>query len=189
MTIDHPFVGESFPSHVDTQSESSRIQALIEAGDKVTMKRDWVIALETAILHLHSLYPNKPLVHIGNSNGGHILILTPTVSKLVSRVLYVSCFHPWTNFYPLEANRQDSIDWIAKEMNAKGYYPAKLLQLGENLTNGCGKDWTEWCGYRDYHLFDQRSKAEEFNKRVLAIYWSDDFIGSLEAFLSLLCSL
>ena len=180
LTIDHPFLGESFPANVDTKSESARTQALIEAGDKVTMRKDWVMALELAILYLHSLYPNKPLVHVGNSNGGHILILTPTVAQLVTRVLYVSCFHPWTAFYPPEVNRQDSIDWIEREMNAKGYYPAKLLNLGENLTSGCGKDWNEWCGHRDYHLFDQVTKAKEFNKRLLAIYWSDDFVGSLQ---------
>ena len=195
LTVDLPFVGQSFPAHVNTAKEEECLEALKEAGEKVNMSRDWVAALDEAVVHL-SNHPavqvkggeQRPLVHIGHSNGGHLIVLTPRASTLLTRVLYVCAFNPFHDYYPDPQLRRDMSSFLESKTKELGYYPSKLIGLGNNLTSGCGREWNGWCEHQSYFAQVYRKEARGWRVPLLSVWFTDDVIGSLQVRFSFLSS-
>jgi predicted alpha/beta hydrolase len=91
-TFDYRYFGLSFPPPYDAQSftEQERQDALLTCPEDVKLTETWARKDMVSIIRYASEYwPDVPLVMLGNSLGGHLIILAPDVWPLITRFLNV----------------------------------------------------------------------------------------------------
>jgi predicted alpha/beta hydrolase len=95
------------------------------------------------VQHIRTQFPHHKLTVIGHSSGGHALPLSEVLDEVDYLVTIGSQQGYWQN-YPLW-NRY--LVWLAFSISVpllnawKGYFPASLHGLGDDLPKGVAEDW------------------------------------------------
>jgi len=179
IIFDLPWLGLSFPDGTDIKSEDSKREALIAAGTSAKFSKDWAGAIDACLGLLRDRYPRAELVHVGHSNGAHLLALCPN-RRHVARALYMSAATPFCEYYPEPSERYEVNEQLWAEADELGYWPSKSIGLGDDLPIGMGREWTEWQYHPRYWAGFFPDHASTHQVRTLSIWPTDDPVGSIE---------
>lgn len=139
--------------------------------------KDWALLdFPAALANLEAIAPGHPVVGVGQSYGGHALGLSG-VADHFSRYAMVAAMTAWFGFL------DDRLAWA--RMNLVGV-PAsfflrntpRFLGIGQPIPSSCFRDWTRWCGMRNYFFDDpnlpETSRFTKVRLPILAIGLTDD---------------
>lgn len=142
---------------------------------------DWITDVETMVDWIHVTFPERPIVYVGNSVGGHLVALLRN-RNLLARVLLVATANAYW--------RHSRIPWQSQILfhllppllcPLLGYFPSKALGIFEDLPTGVIKQWAYWGSHPDYMCVQSRLDAimrSPFTQPVVSLaFWDDAFQG------------
>lgn len=100
--------------------------------------------------------PRVPLFYVGHSFGGHALGLLPNHARISAAYLF-ALGAGWAGWMPPLERLRVRLLWnvVFPALTAwKGYLPARMFALGEDLPLGVYRDWRRWCGFPHYFFDD-----------------------------------
>lgn len=142
---------------------------------------DWIRA---------ELDPAK-LALVAHSAGGQLAGLAPRIGE-VDRAVFVGSQLGALRYWPPASRIALQVLWrvMPPVADAVGYFPARILRLGEDLPRGVARQWAQWCRTPDY-LFGRLPAHELAGYRtllapLLAVSFSDDWYAPRPAVEALL---
>lgn len=125
-------------------------------------------------------FPDNKIKLIGHSFGGQILGMTPNNHKIAAMYSVATQSGFWKH-WPAPMSYAMAILWhgLMPGMTALvSYFPAKLLNMGENLPAGVARQWASWCREPDYLLTDARANGHDyfgtFQGQIYSVSFDDD---------------
>ena len=196
MTLDYRGIGDSLPS-VSTASGPAATTAtdttaaakhpLIQLSH-ITMV-DWADDLDAALVELRRRYPQKSLVYIGNSIGGHLLPLVQH-REWLARAMMVGTAN---SYYPYSRVPGKMVllyhVLVPVLCGWYGYFPSKWLGIFEDMPSAAMVQWGAFAGHPRHICSVRRPNVQEAYERrpqgqppwstqILAIsVHDDDFSG------------
>lgn len=135
-------------------------------------------------------YPDGVIILAGHSIGGQLLGLADNCQKIKAMLSIASQSGYW-RLWPVPARYVMAGFWyvlLPAFTAVCGYFPAKKLNLGENLPAGIARQWTQWCR-RPTYMIDEvavhQSDFARFQGDILAVSFDDDFIAPDKAVVAL----
>lgn len=164
FTYDYSGIGRSKPNSLKRYNTSASAWGKLD--------------LTTVIDHVTQNYEYNKLLLIGQSIGGQIPGMSPSIIKVDGLINVVSQSGYW-NLWPFPLNIGLLFNWyLLKVMTSiLGYFPGKKMGIMEDLPKGVALEWATWGLSKDY-LFDHVKEANEAYARLklplLAYSFSDD---------------
>jgi predicted alpha/beta hydrolase len=166
VTYDYRGVGDSAPARL--------------RGFAASM-RQWGLLDQPAVLaHAAAWQPDVPLMIVGHSVGGQIVGLLDDPSR-VQRVLMVAAQH---NYWGLWPPKERYVLWalwtlfMPAASHILGYFPSRLVGLGEDLPRGVALEWARWCRSRGALVEalggDTAQRFTAYRGEILALSFDDD---------------
>lgn len=146
--------------------------------------RDWAEQDDPAVIRwARARRPNDRLFAIGHSMGGQIIALSDAVHDL-DGIVTVAATEAWWGNWPRPA-RYAILAWYGAALPVLGRlldpFPAGRAGLGPDTRAELVRDWARWGRHRGYFAhprFGLRSRAGDYEGRVLAWSFADDpFLG------------
>jgi predicted alpha/beta hydrolase len=155
--------------------------------------RDWGELDATGVLKwVAARFPDDRCLVVGHSIGGQLLGLLPA-TVVVHRALLVAAQSGFWGLFGAPEKYLYALLWyvgIPLSTSFWGYFPARLLGLGEDLPTGVAREWSTWCRDADYIVSARHGVAREgferFRAPILAYSLADDRIAPLPAVEALL---
>ncbi len=115
-----------------------------------------------------------PLVAVGHSFGGQAIGLVPSAEALSAAVTVGAQSGYWGHWPPPRKYLYAALWHVVFPAltRAFGYFPSRLLRIGEDLPSGVALQWARWCRTPEY-LGAWRGHAA-FAAPILALSFSDD---------------
>lgn len=143
--------------------------------------RDWgELDLPATIDWLEARHPERELWMLGHSAGGQIVGLAPNNHKLRG-LLAVAAQSGYWRLWDAPRRYLYALLWYVVMPAATrlcGYFPSKLLGLGEELPAGVAREWARWCRDPQYMVDDAglplRPHFASFRAPILAYSFADD---------------
>jgi predicted alpha/beta hydrolase len=121
-----------------------------------------------------------PVALVGHSVGGQLLGLAPNADR-ISTLVAVAAQSGWWGHWSGHRRYTLALLWHAFMPGLTrlvGYFPARLLRLGEDLPPRVALEWARWCRHPDYMIDDEgaplRPHFDRFAGRALAYSFTDD---------------
>ena len=140
---------------------------------------DWgLYDLAAVIDHVEAEFEFEQLIHIGQSVGGQIPGLCPSIHKVDGLVNVVSQSGYW-KLWPFPSRYLLWINWnvLRIVVNLFGYWPGGRIGIVDNLPRNVALQWANW-GLSPNYLMDHVETAEESFRAVklplLSFSFSDD---------------
>lgn len=124
-------------------------------------------------------FPSSRLLAVGHSFGGQGLGMVEG-RELLSGVLLVAAQSGWWGHWRGSRRVAMWLLWHALTpvvCRAAGYFPARLLGMGEDLPGGVAREWASWGRRRDYLLGRRPELAADYadlELPLLALSFADD---------------
>lgn len=135
--------------------------------------------LTTMIDHISDNYEYQKFIVLGQSVGGQIHGLSPSIHKAHGLINVVASTGYW-KAYPLPVRLIVWLNWyIALPFITWlfGYFPGKRLGIVDDLPKGVALDWCKWGKSPNYHLDHIENAVEKFDAirmPLLSYSFSDD---------------
>jgi predicted alpha/beta hydrolase len=145
------------------------------SGFEATMSEHWARRdLAGVIAWAGAHHPDTPLVAVGHSFGGQAFGLAPNAGALRAVVTVAAQSGYWGHYPAPAAWRYVALWYVVMPGLTRllGYFPARLLGLGEDLPRGVALQWARWCRTPEY-LGDFTGHAR-FAAPLLAYSFDDD---------------
>jgi predicted alpha/beta hydrolase len=143
-------------------------------GFRATM-RDWAERdLAGVIAWAGARYPRARLFVVGHSFGGQSVGLAPNRDRVCALVT-VGAQSGYYGHWPRPQRYMYAALWrLAMPLATRvaGYFPARLLRVGEDLPRGVALQWARWCRTPSY--LGDWSGHGAFKRPILAIGFMDD---------------
>jgi len=173
ICFDYRGVGASL--HGDVRSVDARM-------------RDWgELDLAGMIDGIGRRYPSAALVLVGHSAGGQLVALADNNERIAALLLVAAQSGYWRH-WPRPRRYLLWTLWYALMpglTRSRGYFPAQLLQLGENLPAGVAMEWSRWCRHPRYFVGDRGEPLHlhlaGFEQPVVSYSIEDDWMAPAEA--------
>jgi predicted alpha/beta hydrolase len=140
-----------------------------------TGMRDWGTRDLAGVIDWASeRYPHARLIVVGHSFGGQAVGLAANRDRLRALVTIGAQSGYW-RLWPRPQRYKYALLWyvgIPLATRVAGYFPARILRLGEDLPRGVALDWARWCR-RPSYLGDW-SGHRAFTAPILALSFADD---------------
>ena len=148
-------------------------------GFKVSA-HDWAMKDAKAVIaHVKQQHPGHEFTVVGHSIGGQLLSILgndPAIDKAMLVAAQSGYWKHWDGLGRLKMFTHTHIMLPLLTFFA-GYFPAKRLNLFEDLPREAALEWAKWCRSKNY-LFDHYPEAYEisarFNKPILMYSFEDD---------------
>lgn len=177
LCFDYRFIGNSFPLNVDLKNQEERIAALKE-GKGTTISGDYVLDMESAVDYLASEYPNRKIVALTHSVGGHVLpLMEPRYLSLISRAITLGCMNPSFEGSSVGQAREESCALAIERTIQDGYWPARSLGQGHDLPSGVLIEWFNWMKYTTYWAYGNEDRLQRYRTPTYSIALFDDVIA------------
>lgn len=177
VTFDYRGVGDSCPPNL--------------RGYRACAKQ-WSEDVEAVIDWTARRYPKNELSVIGHSIGG-ILIGTVLNLNLISRIVLVGSQSGYWRLYRTPQKQGWALLWyvVAPVLTwLFGYFPGRILGLGENLPAGVVREFGRWCRHPSYiagwRPLEVQQQFSRLRVPVLAYSIDDDTTAPLPAVEALL---
>lgn len=138
----------------------------------------------TAVIEcIKARHPEARLIALSHSIGGQMLGLSRRVNEVdfaVNVAVQSGYFGLWSGWAKIKLWMLWSV-FVPTLSHALGYYPAKRLGMGENISQSMMLEWAKWCRQKDY-MFDKKGPRSVANFRklrapVYSISITDDAIA------------
>jgi predicted alpha/beta hydrolase len=126
-------------------------------------------------------YPNARLAVVGHSFGGQSVGLAKNRER-VGRLVTVGAQSGYLGHWPRPRRYAYAALWyVAMPLATRlaGYFPGRLLRLGEDLPRGVALQWARWCRTPSY--LGEWSGHRAFRAPILSIGFMDDPFAPPEA--------
>ncbi|MGD8568444.1 MAG: alpha/beta fold hydrolase [Gammaproteobacteria bacterium] len=126
-------------------------------------------------------FPALDILVVGHSFGGQVPRLSEH-TRYVSGMLAISAQYGYWKLWPMPARWGLFALWyffMPVAVTVLGYFPAKMLRLGEDLPSGAARQWARWCRSHQY-FFQEHNVLPELNMSDLYIRFvgfSDDWMA------------
>jgi predicted alpha/beta hydrolase len=153
--------------------------ATMHSRDDPATMRDWGQRDQPAVLrHARDAHPDRPLVIIGHSSGGHLSGLTPLTATADALILIASGTCDWRDYPIAQWPRLWTAWWLLAPalLTLWGYLPA-WAGVGHALPRGVANDWRRWSLTRGYLFGDATLDTQgyaAYRGPLLALSMSDD---------------
>jgi predicted alpha/beta hydrolase len=148
VSFDYRGIGDSRPGSLVGFQASMR-----DWGEKdLAAAIDWTVAR------------SGKLLAVGHSAGGQLFGLAANNCKVRALVAVAAQSGYW-GFWPSPRKYLMAALWYAFVpglTRACGYFPSRLLRLGEDLPAGVAREWASWCRNRAYMVDAQRRPDLQF---------------------------
>lgn len=164
VTFDYRGVGDSCPANLRGYCASAH-----QWSEDVAAVIEWTARR----------YPGNKLGAVGHSIGG-VLLAAAQNQDLISRIVLVGSQSGYWRLYRTPQKQAWGFLWYVGApllTSLFGYFPARMLGLGENLPAGVIRDFGSWCRHPSYIAgFDNgaRERFAKLNSPVLAYSIDDD---------------
>jgi predicted alpha/beta hydrolase len=132
-------------------------------------------------------YPRARLTVVGHSFGGQAVGLASNRDR-VRALVTIGAQSGYWGHWPRPQKYKYAVLWyLAMPLATRvaGYFPARLLRLGEDLPRGVALQWARWCRSPSY--LGDWSGHRAFTAPILALSFADDSFAprrSVEALLA-----
>lgn len=153
--------------------------AMLPLRRETATMRDWGrLDQAAALAYARRHRPQRPLVVIGHSSGGHLCGLNPATAQADALVLIASGTCDWRDYPRSQQPRLLAIWWVAMPLLVAlfGYLPA-WAGIGQALPPGIAREWRRWSLRRGYLFTDDTldlSGYAAFKGPMLALSMEDD---------------
>ncbi len=149
------------------------------AGYKATML-DWIKDYEAVLNEIIQTHPTAKIHVIGHSWGGHIIGFASASKHIHKAVMVASQNGFWRNWTVAYQPRMFFL-WhilIPSLTHLYGYFPSKLVGMGENLPKNVGLEWAKFGRNKgfwwNFITENQKNNIINFDKNLLALGFDDD---------------
>lgn len=117
-----------------------------------------------AVAWIRAQYPDRPLLGVGHSFGGHTLAMSDAALQL-SGALTFGTQLAWTGHWPLHKRARVELTLRAFPLLTAlyGYLPG-WMGLREDLPAGVARQWSRWCLQRNYFLDDHPEYGDRLSR-------------------------
>jgi predicted alpha/beta hydrolase len=140
-----------------------------------TRMRDWGTRDLAGVIDWASeRYPHARLIVVGHSFGGQSVGLAANRDQVRALVTVAAQSGYWGH-WPRGQKYKFALLWyLAMPLATRvvGYFPARLLRLGEDLPRGVALEWARWCRTPSY--LGDWSGHRAFTAPILALSFADD---------------
>lgn len=166
VTFDYRGIGDSRPARL--RGFSARM-------------RDWGERDLAAMIAWTSRHdPGGRTALVGHSVGGQLLGLAPDAAR-VSALVAVAAQSGWWGHWSGARRYALALLWhvvMPGLTHLAGFFPGRILRLGEDLPPGVALEWARWCRNPRYMTDEEgtplRPHFHRFEGRILAYSFSDD---------------
>jgi predicted alpha/beta hydrolase len=140
-----------------------------------TRMRDWGARDLAGVIDWASeRYPHARLLVVGHSFGGQAVGLAANRERVQALVTIAAQSGYWGHWPRPQRYKYALVWYLAMPLATRviGYFPARLLRLGEDLPRGVALEWARWCR-RPSYLGDW-SGHRAFTAPILALSFADD---------------
>lgn len=129
---------------------------------------------------LEEHHPGAPLLYVGHSLGGQLLGVLPDPNRVDAAILVATANAHWRLWEGLDRLKLMSLWWILIPVLTRlyGYFPSRLVGLGEDLPPGIARSWARWGRHRGYVVDDDgrpiREGYRSYGGRIRAYSFPDD---------------
>jgi predicted alpha/beta hydrolase len=119
--------------------------------------RDWGERDFAAVLRFAARrYPGIPIVTVGHSVGGHVLLMTPENVHVQRAFNVASQSGHWEFYRGFEKYKVFAFMTFIMPLLTRiyGYFPGKRFVFGTNLAPGVLYEWARWCRTKGYFQDD-----------------------------------
>jgi len=147
-------------------------------SDPTTM-RDWGQRDQQTVLHhVRTRHPERPLLIVGHSSGGHLAGLAPLTAGADALILVACGSCDWRDYPPTQWPRLWAAWWLAMPLLLAlwGHLPA-WAGVGHALPRGVAQEWRRWSLTRGYLFGDPTLHTggyAAYAGPLLALSMSDD---------------
>lgn len=139
---------------------------------------EWgVLDLTGVIGWVSKFFPDQELIFVGHSVGGQLLGLTP-LHECFSRILLIGAQSNYWRLWPAHLQPRMFLAWhlfIPVMSQAFGYFPAKWVNMGENLPSGVAREWARWGRHPEYMRgFSEIDYFDAVQRPIMALSFEDD---------------
>ncbi len=115
------------------------------------------------------MHPARTFI-LGHSAGGQLIGLAPNCDRVDAVVMVTTPSGYWKHWPPRQRLRLGILWHLAMPLltRAFGYFPSKVVGLGEALPKGVALQWASWCRHPRY-LFGSGDTLDLSRYRTLAI--------------------
>lgn len=169
LTLDVRGVGGSRPPEI-TELEDD---LLAVARADLPAGLDW----------LEAAHPDAPLLYVGHSLGGQLLGALPDPDRVDAAVLVATANAHWRLWEGLDRWKLAALWWVLIPVFTRlyGYFPSRLVGLGEDLPPGVARNWARWGRHRGYVVDGEGRPIREgyraYGGRILAYSFPDDHMA------------
>lgn len=148
-------------------------------GYKTGMQQWGEHDLTTMIDHISESYDHKKFFVLGQSIGGQIHGLSPSIHH-ANGLINVAASTGYWKAYPFPMRWLIWFNWyIALPLMTHlfGYFPGRRIRIVDDLPKGVALDWCKWGKSPNYHLDhieDPREKFDRIQVPMLSYSFSDD---------------
>ena len=140
-----------------------------------TRMRDWGARDLAGVIEWASAHhPQARLLVVGHSFGGQSVGLAPN-RDCVNALVTIGAQSGYWGHWPRPQRYKYALIWyLAMPLATRvaGYFPARLLRLGEDLPRGVALQWARWCRTPSY--LGDWSGHRAFKAPILALSFADD---------------
>ncbi len=163
-------------------------ESLLPRGEKTDLMTWATKDYATVVDFARSTYQDKDIYLVGHSFGGQLPRLCAH-TRYVEGILAISAQSGYWRLWPIPQRFALFGLWyllMPLSSSLLGFFPTKLLKLGENLPAGAALQWARWCRNEDYFLQDvDRIDYLDMNQlNIIFVGFSDDWMApktSIEA--------
>ena len=162
-------------------------RGLGESSVRPSRDADWSFAdvlqtdLPAALAWIREQAPDRPLVLLGHSLGGHYAIMAAGLHpEQVDGVVLAACGTPWIEAFdgPLRGMVEHLVAAIPELTAERGYYPGEEAGFGGDEARGVMADWRHLAQTNRFRLADDDETVADLIRKydgpVLAIGMADD---------------
>ena len=188
VTFDNRGVGGSRPERL--RGFEARMQDWAERDSEGVLR--WMV--DEAAVPAHAGGTRAPLCLVGHSFGGQALGLIPAARRLDAALLVATQNGYWGHWPRLQRPRVLALWFVIIPLVTAvlGYFPARLLGLGEDLPAGVARQWARWGRHHEYLMRDRipswRAGYETLELPIRGLSFTDDIYAprrSMAAILAL----
>lgn len=132
----------------------SRPRSLRSAGGRM---RDWAERDTDGVLAwIGERYPRSRLLLVAHSFGGQAIGLLRRRERVRAALMVASCNGYWRRWPVAAWPRMLALWYVVVPVATRllGYFPGRMLGLGEDLPSSIARDWARWCRQPGYLLDD-----------------------------------
>jgi predicted alpha/beta hydrolase len=166
LTLDVRGVGGSRPKEI-TELEDDLLDV---ARADLAAGLDW----------LEEHHPGAPLLYVGHSLGGQLLGALPDPNRVEAAVLVATANAHWRLWEGLDRWKLAALWWALIPVLTRlyGYFPSRLVGLGEDLPPGVARNWARWGRHPAYVVDEEgrpiREGYRSYGGRIRAYTFPDD---------------